>query len=143
MDELVGSEVICKTAEETRAFGMRFAKFLPPNQFVALVGDLGSGKTTFVRGMAAGFGIHAAVTSPSFNILNTYSGNATLLHADAYRLDGTEYASSSLMLEDFLTEPYCLVVEWPERLHGFLETCDFIITFELSGKYRKITAKKT
>jgi tRNA threonylcarbamoyladenosine biosynthesis protein TsaE len=143
MDGIIGSEIVCVNAVETMALGSDIAKILPANSSIALIGDLGSGKTTFVKGIAVGLGIRATVTSPSFNIFNIFQGDATLIHVDAYRLDGTERATSGLMLEDFLSIPYCLVVEWPERLHGFLNRCDLKISFEACDSLRKITIAKT
>jgi tRNA threonylcarbamoyladenosine biosynthesis protein TsaE len=97
---------------------MNFAKLLPHNSSIALIGDLGMGKTTFVGGLAHGLGISDTFRSPSFNILNIYSSSVSLLHIDAYRLDVSEQATETLMLNDFLLPPYYLVVEWPERLYN-------------------------
>lgn len=120
---------ICHTAGETFAFGTELATLLRPNSSLALLGDIGSGKTTFVKGLARGFGVTECVSSPSFNILHLHRGTVTLLHVDAYRLDGSRMSAMGLMLDDFLEPPYCLAVEWPELLHGFLETCDYKISF--------------
>jgi tRNA threonylcarbamoyladenosine biosynthesis protein TsaE len=142
MKRLTDGEIICETAPDTMEFGSNLAKILPKNSSIALIGDLGSGKTMLVKGMALGFGIDTAVTSPSFNILNIYSKNITLLHVDAYRLDGTERAAATLMLDDFLVDPYCLIVEWPERLHGFLHSCNFILSFQVEHSQRRKIAVK-
>jgi tRNA threonylcarbamoyladenosine biosynthesis protein TsaE len=130
---LFDSEIICGTEDETKDLARKIAKSLPLNSSIALIGDVGAGKTTFVKGLAQGLGIEANVSSPSFNILNTYSGAITLLHLDAYRLDGSQQAADGLMLEDFLIAPYCLAVEWPELLHGFLEMCDVKIFFSVEN----------
>ncbi len=107
------------SAEETRALAARFAAALPPDTVLALHGDLGVGKTTFVQGLAAGFGIREAVTSPTFNIFTLHRGPVTLLHLDAYRLDRPEQLED-LLLEDFMVSPWCLAVEWPERVASWL-----------------------
>lgn len=107
------------SAEETRALAARFAAALPPDTVLALHGDLGVGKTTFVQGLAAGFGIRDAVTSPTFNIFTLHRGPVTLLHLDAYRLDRPEQLED-LLLEDFMVSPWCLAVEWPERVAAWL-----------------------
>ncbi len=109
------------SAEETRALAARFAAALPPDTVLALHGDLGVGKTTFVQGLAAGFGIREAVTSPTFNIFTLHRGPVTLLHLDAYRLDRPEQLED-LLLEDFMVSPWCLAVEWPERVAAWLPT---------------------
>ncbi len=105
-----------KSSEETQAFAEALAAALPTASILTLEGDLGAGKTTFVKGLAKGFGIQELVTSPSFNILNTYIGHRALLHVDAYRVDGNSNILDELMLEDFMIEPYCLAIEWPRNL---------------------------
>jgi tRNA threonylcarbamoyladenosine biosynthesis protein TsaE len=107
------------SAAETQALAAEFAAALPADTTLALHGDLGVGKTTFVQGLARGFGIEAAVTSPTFTVFTLYRGPRTLVHLDAYRLEH-EAQIESLMLEDFLTTPYCLAVEWPEKIAGWL-----------------------
>ncbi|MDR1232712.1 MAG: tRNA (adenosine(37)-N6)-threonylcarbamoyltransferase complex ATPase subunit type 1 TsaE [Puniceicoccales bacterium] len=137
MSQLFDVEIICKTEKDTRNLAINFAKFLPQNSSIALVGDLGVGKTTFVGGLAYGLGIPDTVRSPSFNILNIYSSNVSLFHIDAYRLDGSEQAAESLMLNDFLSPPYHLAVEWPERLYNFLETCTFKVIFSMHNDFSR------
>ena len=109
------------SAEETQALGFELASALPAEVTLALHGDLGVGKTTFVQGLARGLGIRVAVTSPTFTIFNLYRGEKTtaLIHLDAYRLESARQIDS-LMLEDFLIPPYCLAVEWPERIAEWL-----------------------
>ena len=94
--------------------GRKLGAILPDNSVLALPGDLGSGKTTFVGGLADALGIQQAVTSPTYNIYNLYQGTRQLVHIDAYRLDEHDHADS-LMIEDVLQEPWVMVVEWPER----------------------------
>ena len=101
---------------ESQAIAAEFAAALPTTCTLALHGDLGVGKTTFVQGLARGFGITEKVTSPTFNIYTVHHGPArTLLHLDAYRLE-TAAQIESLLLEDFLNPPWCLAVEWPEKI---------------------------
>ena len=107
-------------ASETQGVATRLAKVLVPDATLALHGDLGVGKTTFVQGLAKGFGVTDVVTSPTFNIFTFHRGGIrTLVHLDAYRLENDRQIDS-LMLEDFLVSPYCLAVEWPERIAGWL-----------------------
>jgi len=82
---------------------------------LALHGDLGVGKTTFVQGLATGLGVHAAVTSPTFNLFTIHRGPVNLVHLDAYRL-GSAREFEELLLDEFLTPPWILAVEWPERI---------------------------
>lgn len=107
------------SAEETRALATALGKALPPDTTLALHGNLGVGKTTFVQGLAQGLGIGEAVTSPTFNIFTLHRGPTTLLHLDAYRLESAQQVED-LLLADFMTSPWCLAVEWPEKIAGWL-----------------------
>jgi len=107
--------VTTASAEETESLAAEFAAELPPDTTLALHGDLGVGKTTFVRGLARGLGITGDVTSPTFSIYTLYRGARTLVHLDAYRLESPEEIDD-LLLEDFLVTPYCLAIEWPEKI---------------------------
>ena len=117
--------------------GARLAAALPPDATLALHGDLGVGKTTFVQGLAQGFGIPDLVTSPTFNILHLYRSRRTLVHLDAYRLENAHQVSE-LMLEDFLVSPYCLAVEWPEKIAAALPADAWHLTLgiEAPGRHR-------
>lgn len=107
--------VTTDSAEETERLAAQFAAELPADTTLALHGDLGVGKTTFVRGLARGLGIDGEVTSPTFSIYTLYRGDRTLVHLDAYRLESAQEIDD-LLLEDFLTSPYCLAIEWPEKI---------------------------
>lgn len=117
------SGVITSSAAETQALAIQFAATLPREAVLALHGNLGVGKTTFVQGLARGFGLTEPITSPTFTIFTLHRGTApgsrTLIHLDAYRLDRADQLET-LMLEDFLTPPYCLAVEWPENIAAWL-----------------------
>ena len=107
------------SAEETRRVAAELAGALPPDTTLALHGDLGVGKTTFVQGLARGLGISDPVTSPTFNIFTLHRGPTNLLHLDAYRLE-TPQQVEDLLLADFMISPWCLAVEWPEKIAGWL-----------------------
>ncbi len=111
--------IITSSAEETRAAAAELATVLPPDTTLALHGNLGVGKTTFVQGLARGLGVTEPVTSPTFNIFTLHRGPVRLLHLDAYRLE-TESQVEDLLLEDFLISPWCLAVEWPEKIAAWL-----------------------
>jgi tRNA threonylcarbamoyladenosine biosynthesis protein TsaE len=111
--------VVTRSAGDTRALAAEFARELPADTTLALHGNLGVGKTTFVQGLAHGLGIQSTVTSPTFNLFTLYRGPRTLVHLDAYRLDH-DAQIEALMLEDFLIPPYCLAVEWPEKIASWL-----------------------
>lgn len=88
---------------------------MPENCSIALYGDLGAGKTTFIKGLARAWEIRETVTSPTFNIFTIYRGSRNLIHLDAYRIT-QESQLDDLMLDDFLIPPFCLAIEWPENL---------------------------
>jgi tRNA threonylcarbamoyladenosine biosynthesis protein TsaE len=107
---------ICsRSAAETEELAARIGEILPVDTVIALHGNLGAGKTTFVRGLARAWGIQEAITSPTFNLYTIYKGDRQLIHLDAYRL-GSGADLDALMIEDFLQPPWCFAVEWPERI---------------------------
>lgn len=111
--------VVTASPEESRATAAEFAAALPPDTTLALHGDLGVGKTTFIQGLAAGLGIRDAVTSPTFTIFTLHRGPINLLHLDAYRLESAQQVED-LLLADFLISPWCMAVEWPEKIADWL-----------------------
>lgn len=104
----------------TEAAAARLAATLPENVAIGLSGDLGTGKTTFVRGLARGLGISSDVTSPTYTIYTIYPGDRQLVHMDAYRLQDA-HQLDSLAVEDLLRPPFLIAVEWPEHIPGFLD----------------------
>lgn len=104
------------TSEASQSIAMELARVLPTEAVVTLEGDLGAGKTTFVKGFASAWNITAPVTSPTYNIYQTYAGDRNLVHMDAYRLEPSIDIFDELMLEDFLISPFCLAIEWPSKL---------------------------
>ena len=84
------AEFISKSEHDTEELGRRFASGLPGGTVVAMYGDLGAGKTAFVRGMARGMGLDCRVSSPTFTIVNEYLGQRELIHFDMYRLSSAD-----------------------------------------------------
>lgn len=108
------------SAAQTRALAAELAAALPPDTVLALHGDMGVGKTTFVQGLAQGLGVKEHVTSPTFAIYSVYQGaQRRLIHLDAYRLE-KEAQIEALLLEEYLVSPYVLAVEWPEKTGAWL-----------------------
>jgi tRNA threonylcarbamoyladenosine biosynthesis protein TsaE len=107
--------VITHSESETAAVGRNLAAHLQPGDIVLLYGDLGAGKTAFVRGLAEGLGIDPTdVSSPTFTIIQEYrGGRVPLLHVDLYRLESKEVADLGL---DELGEGVVVAVEWADRL---------------------------
>jgi len=109
-------ELVTVSAAGTEAAAERLARHLRRGDLVLLVGDLGAGKTTFVRGLARGLGSPADVMSPTFQLVRVYPGRVQLAHVDLYRLvDPDELGDLGL---DELLEEGAAVVEWGERLDG-------------------------
>lgn len=109
-----------RSPEQTRQLGMRLGGALQAGDVICLQGDLGAGKTTFVQGIAEGWGAVDAVSSPTFIIVNQYrdSGQRQLFHMDAYRLDSTPEAEE-LDLDTMLAQGP-LIIEWPERMERLI-----------------------
>lgn len=105
--------------EETLLLAEGLAKVLPLEITLALHGDLGAGKTTFVKGLARAWKIDGVITSPTFNLYHVFHGERTLVHLDAYRLDQPGQVEN-LLIEDFLRPPCCLAVEWPDHVADWL-----------------------
>ena len=130
-----------RSAEDTRQAGIQFAAHLKPGMIVALEGDLGSGKTEFVRGACKALGVdEEIVTSPTFVIVNEYPGlETTVFHIDAYRLE-SEAEFYDLGYEDYFSSDAISFVEWPERLPTVMSGPEVIhLRFEhLGGNNRRI-----
>ena len=125
--------------KETEKLGAKFAENLPAGAVIALYGDLGCGKTAFVRGMARGMGLDAAVTSPTFTIVNEYDGPRPLFHFDMYRL-GSADELFDIGWEDYLARGGVCAVEWSENVPGAFEGDEIAVRFEKTGDNdRKIT----
>lgn len=110
-----------QSAEETERIGADLAARLKPGAVLAFTGDLGAGKTAFVRGLARGLGITERVTSPTFTIVNEYEGGCLpLFHFDMYRL-GSSDELFDIGWEDYLARGGVCAVEWSEIIAGALE----------------------
>lgn len=109
-------EIISKSVGQTRRVGIRLGRLLNPGDVVALVGDLGSGKTTLVQGIATGWGSYDQVSSPTFVLVNVYrrSDGKNLYHLDAYRI-GSSAEAVDLDLDTML-DSGPLLVEWAEKI---------------------------
>ena len=113
--------IYTKTETETEAAGAALAKKLPAGAVVALYGDLGAGKTCFVRGLTRGLGIDARVSSPTFTIVNEYrAGARELIHFDMYRL-GSADELFDIGWEDYLRRGAVCAVEWSENVEDAFE----------------------
>ena len=113
---MVVADRVTASEEETQAIARELSATLRAGDVVLLSGDLGAGKTTFVRGLAEGLGIDPReVSSPTFTLVHEYRGNGlTLYHADLYRLENA--ATDDLGLEEIGVKDGVLAIEWPDRL---------------------------
>lgn len=111
-----GMELISHSPAETEALGERFGGRAASGLVIALTGDLGAGKTQFVRGLARGLGISGRVHSPTFTLVNEYGGGRLkLFHLDLYRLE-TRAQILSAGIDEFLRPEGVTVIEWAEKL---------------------------
>jgi len=122
------------SVEETVSMGETLGKLVRSGDFIALTGDLGSGKTHFTQGFAKGLGVdpEVCVSSPSYTLLNEYSGRIPLYHFDLYRLDG-DGDVRELGFEEYFSGQGVCVVEWADRLHAELPDEYLKISIVLTG----------
>lgn len=113
---------VSNSPAETEALGEALAAKLKPGSVIAYTGDLGAGKTAFTRGLARGLGVTARVTSPTFTIVNEYTGRLPLFHFDMYRLSSSEELFD-IGWEDYLARGGVCAVEWSENVEDALEDC--------------------
>jgi len=131
-------EYITNSPEQTEALGERLAALLKPGTVIAYLGDLGAGKTAFTRGLARGLGVTERVTSPTYTIVNEYTGGRMpLFHFDMYRLGSSEELFD-IGWEDYLERGGICAVEWSENVWDALEDPIVITVSRLDEDTRKI-----
>lgn len=124
---------------ETEALAQSLADSIPDGTVIAMYGDLGAGKTAFVRGLARGMGLSCRVSSPTFTIVNEYEGERTLIHFDMYRLESSDELFD-IGWEDYLARGAVCAVEWSENVDDAFFGDELIVRIEkLSDNDRKIT----
>ncbi|MDR0491439.1 MAG: tRNA (adenosine(37)-N6)-threonylcarbamoyltransferase complex ATPase subunit type 1 TsaE [Oscillospiraceae bacterium] len=124
--------VITNGELETICEGKKLGRAILPGAVVALSGGLGAGKTAFTRGLAEGLGITLPVTSPTFTIVNEYTGEATLFHFDAYRIEN-ESELFDIGWDDYLDRKGVCAVEWGEKVPGALPPDTIYVRIENLG----------
>lgn len=107
-------EFITNSPEETQTFGRLFSQMLEPGDVVALIGDLGSGKTCLTSGICKGLEVENEVTSPTFVLINEYEGRLPVYHFDFYRLV-SEKEIWNLGIDDYVNGDGICIIEWAER----------------------------
>ena len=130
--------LVTSTEEETSAAGERLAASLKPGDVVLLYGELGAGKTAFVRGLARGLGADPDdVSSPTFTLVQEYAGRAaTLYHVDLYRLEPAEV--DDLGLDELVSGDGIVAIEWAERWRGRPDDVCEVRIEDIGGEQRRI-----
>ena len=118
-EALRGRTGVTRSAAETEALGAAVGRALTGGAVLALFGGLGMGKTAFVRGLAAGRGLEAEVSSPTFALVHEYGGQPPLVHFDMYRVTGWDDLYSTGFF-DYIDAGCILAVEWSENVEGAL-----------------------
>jgi tRNA threonylcarbamoyladenosine biosynthesis protein TsaE len=144
-------DIVTHSPEETMAFGRSLASLLHPPCVVLLDGELGSGKTTLIKGIVAGLGPASEdeVTSPSFTLVHEYGGrekagtqSGTLYHVDLYRIDGRREVES-LGLDELFNPWSTVLIEWGEKLPDRPPGPFFRVQLEIAGEFeRRISVEK-
>ena len=130
--------MISHSKEETQQLGKEIAQKLSSGDVLALIGDLGAGKTTFVQGLASGLGVAAPrdVRSPTFILLSEYQGRLPLTHIDFYRLNNVR-ALDMLGLEEYFNGNGVTVIEWADRFPNILPSRTLTISLKIIDETRR------
>jgi len=131
-------DMITHSAEETIKLGETLAKDLSRGDVVALYGDLGSGKTTFVKGVGMGLAIKEAmhINSPTFVLIKEYQGRIPLYHMDLYRLDILRDIED-IAIEEYMYGDGVTIIEWAEKLKSILPKKNISVRFAIKGKDKR------
>lgn len=137
----MGYGMITKNAEETILAGEKLAKKLKPGDIIALSGNLGSGKTTFTKGIGKGLGVKnpRRINSPTFVLIKEYNGKIPLYHIDLYRLDGLKEIEN-LAVEEYIYGKGVTVIEWAEKMKFALPKKHISVRFKVKGGDRREVA---
>ena len=133
---------ISNTAEETESFGRQFVGSVKPGDVIALTGDLGSGKTQFVKGLTAGLGATTIATSPTFTLIHEYSGGRMpIYHFDFFRVEDQQTAER-LGLDDYFFGDGVSVIEWADRFPDLIPEGARWISFETKSETQRAISTK-
>lgn len=121
--------------EETLELAQNFESEKFPNMVICLNGELGSGKTLFVKGIAQALGITESITSPTFTIVKEYEGELPLYHFDVYRLDGN---TDGVGIEEYFTKNGVVVIEWANTIEDILPEERLDIKFKVVGENKRV-----
>lgn len=136
---------ISNSPDETENIAFQLAELLKENDIITLDGDLGAGKTAFVRGLAKGLGIEDPVSSPTFTIVNEYrKGNIPLFHFDVYRIESSD-EMYDIGWEDYISQGAIVIVEWATLIEDIFDENIIKIyiskNLDLGEDYREINVE--
>lgn len=137
------SDFISHNETETRDFAADFARTLRGNEKICLIGTLGAGKTTFVRGLVQALGIDEhEVSSPTFTLVREYGANPIIYHVDLYRLDKEDEIFEAGIFE-LITSDNLVLIEWADHLHRYFpQSCITLRFSHIDESSRRITVEK-
>ncbi|MFW6007209.1 MAG: tRNA (adenosine(37)-N6)-threonylcarbamoyltransferase complex ATPase subunit type 1 TsaE [Bacillota bacterium] len=135
-------QIESKKIEDTLNIGEKIGNLAETGQIILLSGELGTGKTVLAKGIALGLGIKRKdITSPTYTIINEYSGRLPLYHMDLYRLESEEELYD-IGFEEYLDRQGLIVIEWPEIAYNLIPSDYILIEFEVEGdNKRKLNLK--
>ena len=128
---------ITKNPEETIQLGEHFATFVEKGDVFAFVGELASGKTTFIKGILKGLNFDKPVTSPTFTLVNEYEAKYSVIHIDCFREDELE-RWIKLGINDYMDEKNIVIIEWADKMKSLLP----IDTIQIQFSHRSINSRK-
>lgn len=129
--------MLSSSIQETISFGKKFAEELNAGDVVCLEGDLGAGKTHFVKGIASFFGVmEDQVSSPTFTLINEYQGDIPIFHFDCYRLKN-EQEALEIGTEEYFYGDGISIVEWPQKIRNLIPSEAFWISITHSGEHQR------
>ncbi len=130
---------ISNSSKETNIFAKELAKHVKPFCFIALIGELGAGKTAFVRGFSEVFGVDDCVFSPTFSIINeyVYDINKKIVHCDMYRVKDEEDLYCTGFFDFFYDENVIILAEWAQKILKFLPKNHIKIQFKVLSEHRR------
>ncbi|ADG81595.1 hypothetical protein Tfer_1498 [Thermincola ferriacetica] len=130
--------IFSKSPEETYKIAEALSRHVRPGDVICLQGDLGAGKTHFAQGFARGLGIEEHVTSPTFTLINEYTGRLPFYHIDAYRLEDPD-EGYELGLEEYFYGSGVTLIEWPSKIKELLPEAylEIAIEKETADEYRR------
>ncbi len=120
---------------ETIELAQNFESEKFPDMIICLNGELGSGKTMFVKGIANALGIQETITSPTFNIIKEYEGELPLYHLDVYRLDGE---TNGIGIDEYFSKGGVVVIEWADTIKNILPEERLDIKFKVVGENKRV-----